>query len=206
MRKLKPVEKIYKAFYNERKGQLYFNQLKELTGLGDSSLANSLRTLKQNKEIEAIKSKANTFYKLKNKSITKINFTLFDNEKLEQLEGNIKIPVKKLLSEIPKSIGFVILFGSSSRKQERNDSDIDILVVLHKFSSPKLQKEYEQELKKEIEELKDRISATSIHPITIFYTTVNEFKSSEDRLIIEARDTGFCIDGNLTYYEVMLDE
>lgn len=206
MRKLKPAEKIYKAFYNEKKDSLYFNQLKELTGLGDSSLANALRTLRQNKEIEAIKSKANTFYKLKNKAITKINFTFFDYEKLESLESHIKIPVKKFLSEIPKGIGFIVLFGSASRKQERKDSDIDILVVLHEFSNAKLQKEYEQEMKNQIEELKDRISATSIHPTTIFYTTINEFKASEDRLIAEARDTGFCTEGNPTYYEVMLDE
>lgn len=206
MRKLKPAEKIYKAFYNEKKDNLYFNQLKELTGLGDSSLANVLRTLKQSKEIEAIKSKANTFYQLKNKAITKINYTLFDYEKLESLENNIKIPVRKLLSETPKSIGFIILFGSASRKQERKDSDIDILVVLNDFNNTKLQKEYEQEMKREIEELKDRISATSIHPITIIYTTINEFKNTEDRLIAEARNTGFCIEGNLTYYEVMLDE
>ena len=97
MRKLKPTEKIYKAFYGEKKDKIYFNQLKELTGLGDSSLANVLRTLKQNKEIEAIKSKANTFYKLKNKGVTKISFTLFDYEKLESLENQIKIPVKKLV-------------------------------------------------------------------------------------------------------------
>jgi predicted nucleotidyltransferase len=147
MRKLKPAERIYKAFYNERKDKLYFNQLKELTGIGDSSLANVLRTLKQNKEIEPIKSKANTFYKLKDKAITKISFTLFDHEKLESLENNIKIPVKKFLSEIPKSIGFIILFGSASRKQERKDSDIDILVALHEFNNTKLQKEYEQERK-----------------------------------------------------------
>ena len=42
--------------------------------------------------------------------------------------------------------------------------------------------------------------------LNIFYTTIKEFKSSEDRLITEARNTGFCIDGNLTYYEAMLDE
>jgi len=206
MRKLKPAEKIYKAFYDERNGKLYFNQLKEITGLGDSSLSNALTTLRQNKEIEATKSKANTFYNLRDKNIAKINFTFFDNDKLERLESNIKIPVKKFLSEIPKSISFIILFGSASRKQERKDSDIDILVVLHKFNNPKLQKEYELEIKKEIEKLKNRISAASLHPITVFYTTVNEFKSSDDRLIIEARNTGFCIDGNLTYYEVMLDE
>jgi len=206
MRKLKPEERIYKAFYNERKDKLYFNQLKELTGLGDSSLVNALRTLRQSKEIEAIKNKANTFYKLKNKWVTRVSFSFFDYEKLENLENHVKIPIRKFLSEMPKSICFIILFGSASRNQEHKDSDIDILVVLHEFNNTKLQKEYEQEMKNHIEELKDRISATSIHPITVFYTTIDEFKSSEDRLITEARDTGFCIDGNLVYYEVMLDE
>lgn len=61
-------------------------------------------------------------------------------------------------------------------------------------------------MKEEIEKLKDRTSATSIHPIIVFYTTINEFKASDDRLITEARETGFCIEGNLTYYEVMIDE
>jgi predicted nucleotidyltransferase len=206
MKRLNPIEKIYCAFYDGKQTELYYNQLKEITKLSDSSLQNALKKLEVNNEVIVKKQKANTYYSLKNKKLTALHFTAFDYEKLEMLTRDTLIPIKKFISELPKSNGFIILFGSASRKQERKDSDIDILVVLHEFNNPKLQKEYEQEMKREIEELKDRISATSIHPITVFYTTINEFKSSEDRLVTEARDTGFCIEGNLTYYEVMLDE
>lgn len=206
MKRLNPIEKIYHAFYDSTQSELYYNQLKDITKLSDSSIQNALKKLEANNAITVKKQKANTYYSLKNKKLTALHFTAFDYEILEKLTMDIVIPIKKFISELPKGTGFIVLFGSASRKQERKDSDIDILVVLHEFNNTKLQKEYEQEMKRQIEELKDRISATSIHPITIFYTTINEFKSSEDRLIAEARDTGFCIEGNLTYYEVMLDE
>ena len=204
MEKSSPEEKIYFAFYETKKKMLYYNQIKEHTGLSDSSLQNALKKL--NKEMASIREKANTFYLLKDKAKAKIRFTLFDCEKLERLNMDVKVPVKRFLAEMPKSVSFVILFGSASRKQEKDGSDIDLLVVMHSFKSKKLQKLYEDEIKAAFEQMEEKISASSIYPLNIFYTTRNSYLKDDDRVAVEAKQSGFCIVGNMDYYEVMLDE
>ncbi len=202
---LKPTDKVYRAFYDTRRSLLYFNQLKEITGLSDSSLANVLRKLRESNEIEQIKEKSNTFYKLKDFGLRKIYFTLFDYQRFENLSSSVKIPLRRFLSEMPRCVCFVILFGSVARQQVREESDIDILVVLHEFGNRKLQTEYENTLRDEIESLRERVSAISIYPVSVIYTDIDDFVNTDDRLVTEARNTGFCIGGNLEYYEVMLE-
>ena len=206
MRKYKPTERIYKAFYDSKEPRLYFNQIKDLSGLSGGSLANALRQLKDQKEIHATKNKAHTFYELKSKTITALHFTRFDYEQLERLSDRVKIPVKQFISELPQGTCFNVLFGSAARKQERRESDIDILVVLYNFNNGKLQEDYEREIRTEIDRIQKKISATSVYPVSVVYATVADFLGSEDRLIMEARNTGFCIEGNLDYYEAILNE
>ena len=71
---MKPVEKIYFAFCKSKKKQLYFNELKEISGLKDSSLSKNLKELIEKKEIKKEKQKSNTFYSLKNKELKSAHF------------------------------------------------------------------------------------------------------------------------------------
>lgn len=206
MKKQSPEEKIYFAFYGTKKKMLYYNQLKEYTRLSDSSLQNALKKLTEKKETEAIREKANTYYRLKDKDKIKVQFTLFDYGLLASLNPDVKVPLKRFLEQMPDKISFVILFGSASRKQEKKGSDIDLLIVLHSFESEKLQKAYEREMKTAFNQLKEKISATSIYPLSIFYTDINSYTTGTDRVVNEAKKTGLCISGNLEYYEVMLHE
>ncbi len=206
MKKQSPEEKIYFAFYETKKKMLYYNQLKEYTRLSDSSLQNALKKLMEKKETEAIREKANTYYRLKDRNKIKVRFTQFDYGRLESLNPDVKVPLKRFLAQMPDKISFVILFGSGARKQEKRGSDIDLLVVLHSFESEKLQKAYEREMKTTFNLLKEKISATSIYPLSIFYTDVNSYTTADDRVVNEAKNTGLCISGNLEYYGVMLDE
>lgn len=206
MKLLSPEEKIYFAFYETKKNMLYYNQLKDYTGLSDSSLQNALKKLTEKKEAEAIREKANTFYRMKDKNKIKLQFTQFDYFRFDSLNPDVKVPLKSFLEQTPDKISFIILFGSSSRKQEKKGSDIDLLVVLHSFESEKLQRSYEREMKTAFNQLKEKISATSIYPLSIFYTDVDSYATADDRVVNEAKNTGFCISGNLEYYEVMLNE
>ncbi len=199
MEHLTPTERIYKAFYDSKQAKLYYNQLIELTNSSDSSLQNALKKLKQNDELDIEKQKANTFYILKDKQIKNLIFTKFDLEKINHLNSEVNLTIKKFLSKMPKQGAFVILFGSSSRKEENEDSDIDLLIVLHTFEG-KLQKAYETQIKKEFKKTMDEINAISTHSINAFYTNTDNFINSNDRLIIEAKTTGFCIAGNEIYY------
>ncbi len=205
MMKKTPVERIYKAFYESRKKMLYFNQIKDISGLSDSSLWLALKKLKKERQIDVTKEKANTFYKLKNKNKTKIYFTSLDYEQLETLNTDIKIPLKKFLREKPEETAFIILFGSASRKQETKGSDIDLLIVLHSFENADTQKVYKKEVKGKLEKLRQKINASSIYPLSIFYTGTKDFVTSKDRVVQEAKATGFCIDGNMLYYDTVAD-
>ena len=123
-----------------------------------------------------------------------------DKEKLNNLNLQVRIPLKNLLKRIPKGIESIILFGSSSRKQEKENSDIDLVFVLHKFDNQKLQESYQKEIKKIINNLKKSINSESNYPLNIIITDGHNFKKSKDHLIIQSKKTGFPIYGNYQYY------
>ena len=204
MEKLKPEEKVYFAFYSKKKKLLYFNEIRAFAKMSISSLQNALAKMEERLEIEKIKEKAHIFYRLKDEQLTALNFAKFDTMKIENLSTNIKISIKKFLSEIPKQIAFILLFGSASRKQGKKESDIDLLVILHSFKNEKLQKEYEKEVKNDIIKIKEKINAISNHSLSLFYANLEEFINPKDRVIKEAKQTGFCIYNNLNYYGIML--
>ena len=197
---MKAEEKIYKVFYGSGKEWLYFTEIRNLTKLSNSSLQNALLKLLNSKKIEEDKQTSNVYYKISNAEKPEIYNTL-DKERLNKLNSNIKIPLKNFLKEIPSELAFIILFGSSSRRQEKPDSDIDLLVVLHKFEDSQLQKLYEKEIKQKLEKLRKKVNSESNHPLNIVYINLDVFKTPKDHLITQAKNYGFPISGNLKYYK-----
>jgi len=192
MKKMKADEKIYEAYLELRQDRLYFNQLKEFTKLSNSSLQNALDKLVKGNILELDKTKSNTFYKIKDKKIFSLKFSEISAYKFNNLNVGIKVPLKNFLKNISKELNMVVLFGSSSRKEEQKESDIDILVVSNsKIDLTKNKKEAE---------------ITSKHPISIFRVTINQFMENRDDIIIQARKTGFPIYKEQNFYEAILDE
>ena len=197
---MKAEEKIYKTFYESKKEWLYFTEIKNLTKLSNSSLQNALLKLLNSKKIEEDKKTSNVYYRIFSTEKSEI-FSILGKEKLNKLNPNVKIPLRNFLKEAPSELEFIIFFGSSSRKQEKENSDIDLLVVLHKFENDGLQKLYEKEIRKKLEVLKKRINSESNHPLSIIYTNLDMFKTSKDHLVTQAKNYGFPILGNLEYYK-----
>ncbi len=192
-------EKIFKAFYESGKEWLYFTEIKNLTKLSNSSIQNVINKLLKFKQIEEDKRTSNVYYRIS--AINKpLIFSLLDKERLNNLNVEVKTPLRNFLKNLPSEVEFVLLFGSSSRKQEKEDSDIDLLVVLHKFENQELQRQYEQEIKKKIENLRKKINSESNHPLNILFVTLDNFKTTKDHLILQAKETGFPIFGTLRYY------
>lgn len=198
--KLNPVEKVYSAFYESKKKSMYFNEIKDKTNMSISSLQNALLKLKRLKYIIETKEKGNTFYSLRLNETKILIFTKLDIQRLNLLNQNVKVPLKEFLSEI-ENVSFVLLFGSSSRKQEKEESDIDILVVLQKFDNRSLNELYEKEIIGNVEELRKKINSRSIHPLNPIFVDEEEFKNKKDYLLEQARNTGFCIYNHETYYQ-----
>lgn len=182
---MKAENKIYQAYFELKEKKLYYNQIKEYTHLSHSSLQNILKNLIKLEILQKIKTKSNTFYEIKNKKIFSLKFSEIAIKKFNNLNRSVKLPLKDL--ELSQNIFTVILFGSSSKKQEQKGSDIDLLVV-----SDKKQK---FDLKKII----------TNYPISIFQCNINQFIENKDHIVIQARK-GFPIYKEQNFYEVILGE
>ena len=189
---MKADEKVYEAYLELKQNKLYFNQIKEQTGLSNSSLQNVLNKLVKNKSLELNKTKSNTFYQIKNKKIFSLKFSEIAANKFEALNFEIKSPLRNFLKEIPNHIFSIILFGSSSKKEEQKESDIDLLVV--------------EDKKTDLESLRKEINNLSNHPLSIFKCSKGQFHKNNDPIIIQAKKTGFPIYKEQNFYEVLLNE
>ena len=189
--KMKPEDKIYKAYFESGKSTLYFNEIKELSKLSDSSLTNTLHKLTKNSILIQEKTKANTFYKIKDKQLFALKFSEIAMQKFNELNPGIKIPLRNFLKDIPKEVYAIILFGSASRREEQNESDIDILVITNK--------------KINLANNKKEAELTSKHPFSLFHATIEQFIQNKDDIIVQARKTGFPVYKEQNFYEVILD-
>ncbi len=199
------AEKIFRAFYETRERKLYFNQLKERTRLSNSSLQNALAELVKNGILQREETKANTFYSIRNGHIAALRFAEQDLERFDTLHTTVRIPLSDLLRRLPPQIVSVVLFGSAARKTERSASDIDLVIILHTHQNPKLQEMYEHETVKRCEEAKKEAEAAAIHPFSLAFTTLEEYRRSDDHLLAQARISGFPLINQQRYHEVMDD-
>ena len=190
--KMKPEDKIYKAYFESTKNRLYFNEIKELSQLSDSSLTNTLNKLTKSNVLTQEKTKSNTFYKINNKKIFALKFSEIAVQIFNNLNNGVKVPLRNFLKNIPKEIYTIVLFGSASRKEEQKGSDIDLLIIVNK--------------KINLTNNKKEAEITSKYPISIFQATIEQFLKNKDDVIIQARKTGFPIYKEQNFYEVKLDE
>ncbi len=185
-------EKVYNAFFNSKTNKLYYSQIKDITKMSHSSLQNVLKKLVEKNILTKEKTKSNVFYKIKNKKIFSIKFSEIAINKFENLNVNVKIPLKNLIKKMPITTFTIILFGSTVEKKERKNSDIDIVVI----------KNYN----KKIERIKDEINSISNHPLNIFEFSVKEFIKNKDPIIIQSKKRGIPIYKEQNFYEVILNE
>ena len=189
---MKPEDKIYKAYFESKKNTLYFNEIKELSKLSDSSLTNTLNKLVHNNILTQEKTKSNTFYKIKDKKLFTLKFSEIAIQEFNKLNIGVKNPLRNFLKNIPKEIYTIILFGSASRKEEQKGSDIDLLIIANK--------------KADLTNNKKEAEITSKHLISIFRATIKQFIQNKDDVIIQARKIGFPIYKEQNFYEAILDE
>lgn len=196
---IKNKDKVYLAFFNSKKERLYYNQLKDITHLSHSSLQNVLKKLIENKEIKEEKEKSNIYYSLR-KKYKAIEFTKITYEIINNLNLDVRIPIQEFIELIPTKIYSCLFFGSASIKQEREGSDLDLLIIIETFENEKLQKLYETEIKDEIEKIKDELNTRSIYHFSIGFIDKKNFEMQNDYLVIEAINKGYPIINQINYY------
>lgn len=188
----KTEEKIFEAFFYSKQKKLYFNQLQELTNASNSSLQNSIKKFEKDNLLKKEKTKSNTFYEIKDKKIFELEFSKISHKKFQNLNVNVKNPLRNFLKNIPLSVYTIVLFGSASRNEEKKNSDIDILIVTDN--------------KTNFDSNKEEAQLTSKYPISIFQTNIKNFLENKDPIVVQAKKTGFPIYKQQNFYEVILDE
>ena len=189
---MKPEDKIYRSYFESKKNSLYFNEIKELSKLSDSSLINTLNKLVKNEILAQEKTKSNTFYNLKDKKLFALKFSEIAIQTFNNLNIGVRAPLRNFLRNIPKEIYTIVLFGSTSKKEEQKGSDIDILIISNK--------------KADLTANKKEAEITSKHPLSLFQATIEQFIQNKDDVIIQSRKIGFPIYKEQNFYEVILDE
>jgi predicted nucleotidyltransferase len=202
---MRPEDKILKTYHELKKIRLYYNQIKEKSQLSDNTLSRTLKKLTEEKILKKEENKSNTYYQINDIKFVSIKFSEYDLKDFREINREIYIPLKEFLDELKLTIT-TVLFGSSSRKEEKENSDIDLLIIMEQFRDEKLQKKYENEIKKEIKRAKKKIEPRSNHPISIIYTNEKEFEGTKDNLIQMAKISGFPINNQQKYHEKRFKE
>lgn len=201
---IKPIDKIFIAFFESKEEKLYFNQLQKLTNLSPSSLNNTIKLLKTQKILKEIKTLSNTYYYIFDKDLKNIEFSKIALSKFNSLNYQITFPIKEFINEI-ENVKSILLFGSSSRGEQKDGSDIDLLVIINSFKNKKLNKIYFEEISNLIENAKQKANSISLYPLSVFIIDEENFvNNKKDYLIQSAKNTGFPIYNREQYY--MLSE
>ena len=188
---MKPEDKVYRAYFESKKQSLYFNEIKELSKLSDSSLASTLAKFVKNGITVQEKTKSNTYYHIKDNKLFALKFSEIAMQKFNDLSTVIKVPLRNFLKAMPEDVYTVVLFGSVSRKEEQEDSDIDLLIISNK--RPDLSKN------------KKEAQLTAKYPLSLFNATITQFKENKDDIVMQARKTGFPIYKEQNFYEAIVD-
>lgn len=188
---MKPEERVYESFFYLKERKLYYSQIKEQSDLSHSSLQRVLEKLKKMNILEEEKTKANVFYKIKDKKVFSLKFSEIAVKKFNNLSYNVKTPLINFLRNLPVGVYTIVLFGSTARGEETSKSDIDILLV--------------SENKIAVTNNKREAELTSKYPISIFQVNTIDFMENMDDVVMQARRTGFPIHKEQNFYEVILD-
>ena len=194
---MRPEQKVLKAYFDQRTTRLYFNQLKRLSLLGDSSLSATLKKLQEQRLLIKEQQTALTYYRL---TTIPSSFISFDQERYQQLPKEVRYPLQAFLDKAPSQLHSILLFGSSSRSEHRKQSDIDLLIITHYFDDPELQERYEKTITKHLHDAKRFANAQSNHSLSLFIITTKDLKEP-DALTKQALTTGFPIKGHQQFYD-----
>lgn len=189
---MKPEDKVVNAYYISRKNSLYYNQIKELSGLSDSSLSNTLKKMVNFQVLNLNKQKSNTYYEMLDKKYFSLLFSQIALKKFKELSLGVKKPIERLLGIIGDDIFAGILFGSASRKEETSESDIDLVIITDSDLN--------------LDSIKRKIESTSKYPLNIFQFSSKEFRENKDWVLKQAKETGFPVKGEQYFFERVINE
>lgn len=187
--------KILRLFYQNKSSQIHLREIARQTKLHEPSVTRFLKSLEKEKILVAVKEGNLKKYSLrKNKKVYAL-LALLDVEKQEKLNLTRKNGLSSYFRTLTPPV-FAILFGSTAKETNKEDSDIDILIVTNdKIGVKKAEREA------------DAAGAVKISTFQINYADfLKELKLKEDKVVQSAINTGYPLINHISYYEVLFDE
>lgn len=190
------IYSILNVFYNNHNAKVHLRELSRQTNLHGQSIMRYLRNLEQENvlkfEIEGNMKK----YSLKNNHQVYSLLTLFDIQRFEKLPFIKKQAINHFLSELKEKPIILFLFGSTSKGTYKDDSDIDILMIVNKKIDSSKVKRY--------------VDSQTAQIVNDFQITFNDFKKElklkEDMVIQSALESGYPLTNHVLFYRCVNNE
>ncbi len=192
---LKPgYAKIMRLFYLEKSIHLHLREIARRTKLHEPSVTRFLSQLEKEGILKSQKDANLKKYTIQKNKKTYAVFELFDIEKQEKLPRMRKRAIAYYLNTLPEQPIFIQLFGSTAKETYKEDSDIDLLLVVNKKIATE-----------DAEKYVDAQTGIRINTIQIkFNDFLKEIKLKEDNVVGSALATGYPLINHLFYYEVFM--
>jgi len=162
-------------------------EIKRLTHLGNNAVTESLKDLIVHGILTGKKDRKKTTYGLDLTNETAkliLDLCVAERRRLNNLPYQYSLVLREYVRMVlslclPKRI---ILFGSVAKRVYRDDSDIDVAVIL--------EKELPAQTRLDMEDIAAKLNKRFSREIQQHFFTTDEFEKSEDRLVAEIRKDG----------------
>ena len=186
-------EKILKLFYENKDRKIHLRDIARKTKLNENSVTRFLKQLEKTCLESEMDGNMKKYFIKKNNEIFSI-FLLFDLKKYSKLLFIRKQAIEYFLNSLPEKPLITVLFGSTAKRINRKDSDIDLLLIVNRKIEVSRAESYAE-------------SQTAIN-VNSFQITwkdfLNEIKIKQDKVIQSALNSGYPISNNVLFYQEVL--
>ncbi|MFT4261019.1 MAG: nucleotidyltransferase domain-containing protein [Candidatus Woesearchaeota archaeon] len=188
--------KIIKLFYEDKNSKKHLREIARQTNLQLPSTSRFLKKMEKEQILKSEKDGNMKKYFIRKKDKTYLLFQILDMKNFEKLPLIKQEAIKTYLEVLQEKPVYVLLFGSTAKKNYRKNSDIDLLLITNtKINTTEAEKE-------------TNILTTQI--ISSFQITYSEFiielKLKEDKVIQSALNTGYPLINHIQYYKEIYNE
>jgi predicted nucleotidyltransferase len=192
----KGYEKILSIFYTDKSVKIHLREIARQTKLNENSVFRFLKDLEEGKYLISTKEGNLKKYEVLKNDKSYSLFTYFDIMRLNNLSSLRKKGISYFLERLEEKPIVAFLFGSTAKNTYKEQSDIDLLLIVNKKIATK-----------EAESYVDAQTAIRISCIQI--TTkefIRELKLKEEHVVQAAINTGYPITNHIEYYRMRYHE
>jgi len=187
-------EKIMHLFYSEKNSMIHLREIARRTMLNENSVTRFLLDLEKENLLVSEMDGNMKKYSISKNEVTFALFALFDTEKFARLPAIRKNVISHFLDELVEKPVIAILFGSTAKETHRDDSDIDLFLVVNKKIAAGSAEDYAESQ-----------TGIRINPIQMtFPAFLKEIRSGDDPVIKSAFSTGYPLTNHILYYREVL--